>query len=189
MKQLIPALLSLSLLLLPDPGGQACAGCAGTDGIRLPLQALTLAMVENDLSYDAESDEFIWTALYYTLSLYGQTDLRVQYDGEALTLPGECAEDFFRGLFAARPELPPVPASLYDRVTYDAARDEYRLTTGDCALSELDLAAPRPLAPGTCALEGRLLQPDDGSVICRFAVTLAESDNMFGYSVMDMAIL
>lgn len=184
MKQLLPAILSLSLLILPGRGGQAPA----TEGIRLPLQALTLAMVENDLAYDAESDEFVWTALYYTLSLYGQTDLRARYDGDAWVVPSECAEDFFHALFASRTQLPPIPPALADRVAYDAERDEYRVAVGDCALSELTLATPRPVAPGTWLAEGSLIRPDDDGVICRFTVTLAPRDNMFGCSVADLVM-
>lgn len=189
MKNLIPTLLTLSLLLLSPSAGQACAESAATDGIRLPLHALTLAMVENDLAYDAASDEFVWLALSYTLSMYGQTDLRAQYTDEALVLPSECAEDFFHALFARRAHLPPIPASMSGRIAYDPAGDEYRLALGDFGLSEIVLSLPCPVSDGIWALDGLLRHPEDGATLCRFTVTLAENESMFGCSVMDMAIV
>ena len=40
------------------------------------VHALVLAMTENHLDYDPSDSEFLWTSLYYMLSLYGQMDER-----------------------------------------------------------------------------------------------------------------
>lgn len=157
------------------------------DAIQLPVHTLILAMVEHDLPYDDRDDDLVWTALYYTLSMYGQTDLRARATDEALLMPRECAQDFFHALFPRRTELPPVPPALADRVVLDEAAGEYRLALGDFGQSEvvLDRSAA---GPGVTSLRGRLVDPSDGQLICSFLLTLEDTDSMFGYAVLDARI-
>ena len=184
MKKLIPVILTLSLLLLPV-SGRASADGRGTEGIRLPVHALILTMVENDLPYDADDDRFVWLALYYALTMYGQVDLRARVTEDALLLPAECAEDFLHALFARRAKLPPIPDGL--PVSYDARGEEYRLALGDPGLDALTLGEPFPLGNGLYRVDGALTAPDSGRELCVFTVTLAEDESMFGYSVHDAA--
>ena len=53
------------------------------------VHALVMAMTENHLEYDPENSEFLWTTLYYMLSLYGERDQRAELTDEALFFPGE----------------------------------------------------------------------------------------------------
>lgn len=207
MKKLFCALLSVCLLALPMSAsvlaedlsgtprsqsesvgflpGSVPADSSLTDGISLPLSALALSMLEGDLAYDAGSDSFVWNALYYVLSLYGQEDDRAQVTEQALLLPSECIGDFFAALFANRQELPAIPADLTHKVTYDPGTDLYELALGDPALVAIDLTSPIPMADGLFSLSGTLTAPDSGKVICSFRAVLTENDTMFGFSVVD----
>lgn len=207
MKKLLCTLLSVCLLALPMSAGVLAddlsetpqtqyeevgflpgsvpADSALTDGIRLPLGALALSMLESGMDYDAGSDAFIWNALYYVLSLYGQEDDRAQVTEHSLLLPSECIGDFFAALFAARPELPAIPAELSGKISYDPDGDLYELALGDPALTSIELASPAPAGGGLFTLDGTLTAPDSGSVICSFRATLAENDTMFGFSIVD----
>ena len=165
--------------------GTVPAASALTDGISLPLSALALSMLECGLEYDANSDAFVWNALYYVLSLYGHTDDRAQVTEQALLLPSECIGDFFVALFAHRQELPAIPAELADKIAYDPNSDSYQLALGDPALVAVGLTSPTPTAEGLFTLDGTLTAPDRGNVICSFRAVLTENDTMFGFSVVD----
>ena len=207
MKQVISVLLSVCLLALPmsasvladDPSntpqpqyeaasflpGSVPAASGLTDGISLPLSALALSMLEGDSTYPPHSDSFVWNALYYVLSLYGQTDDRAQVTEQALLLPSECIGDFFVALFHSRQELPAIPEELNNKIAYDPNTDLYELALGDPALVAVNLTAPSPTADGLFTLGGTLTAPDNGNVICSFRAVLAENDTMFGFSVVD----
>ena len=57
------------------------------------VHSLVLAMTENDLEYAPEDSEFLWTSLYYMLSLYGQMDERAEFTDDTLILPSEMVRD------------------------------------------------------------------------------------------------
>ena len=84
------------------PAGSVPAEAEWTEGIRLPVHALVLSMWEHDLAYDIGSAPFVWNALYYALSLYGEMDDRAQRTEEALLLPSEAVNDFARALFSGK---------------------------------------------------------------------------------------
>ena len=207
MKKLLCTLLSACLLALPMSAsvladdlsetpqtqyeevgflpGSVPAHSTLTDGISLPLSALALSMLDSGLPYDAHSDAFVWNALYYVLSLYGQEDDRAQVTEQSLLLPSECIGDLFAALFADRPELPAIPAELAEKVAYDAGADLYKLALGDPALVSITLSSPVPSGDGRFLLNGTLTAPDSGSILCSFRAVLAENDTMFGFSVVD----
>ena len=178
-------LLSRSSVFEP---GTVPADTAATDAISLPLHALVLSMVERGLDYDAESDLFIWNALYYTLSLYGQVDERAALTEEALILPSEVVLDYLSALFTRHSGLPALPAQLSDRVRYDEATDCYLLALGDFGLTELRVGPMLYTDRDTCLLEGSLIATPDGGILCSFRATLLKNDSMFGFSILDLAI-
>lgn len=202
MKRMIPVLLALCLLAAPlmrvsaaenpspaelsfyQPGDVPADG-GELDAIQLPITALVMAMVERDLTYDGNSDEFIWDALYYMLGMYGQVDSRADVTGNLLTVPAETVQDYMAALFG-HASLPDVPAALAGAVTYQDG--EYLLTLGDFGQSETRLGTLQRGAGGLCRLPGELVDPADGSVLCRFEVTLMRSENMFGFSILDLVI-
>lgn len=208
MKKFLCVLLSLCLLAIPMSAsvladdlntapqheemgflpGSVPADSALTDGISLPLTALALSMLEGDLLYDANSDFFVWNALYYVLSLYGHEDDRAQVTEQNLLLPSECIGDFFGALFARRQELPAIPADLINKVAYDPNADLYELALGDPALVAIELTSPAPAADGLFTLDGTLTAPADGHVLCSFRAVLEENDTMFGFSIVDFVL-
>ena len=216
MKKLIPVLLALCLLAAPmivmvSAGnneqvipqsfasetnapdvvflaGSVPADSKLTDAITLPIHALVLSMLEHELTYDVWSAPFVWNALYYALSLYGQTDERAQLTDEALLLPSEVVNDFSRALFAELNELPALPAELEGFVSCDPASDVYILALGDFALTRIQLDALAPLPDGSFALNGSLTSLEDGSPLCSFLITLVENDSMFGFSILDVSL-
>lgn len=207
MKKLFCILLSVCLLALPMSAsvladdlnaapqpqteevgflpGSVPADSALTDGISLPLTALALSMLEGDLTYDSDSNFFIWNALYYVLTLFGHEDDRAEVTEQALLLPSECVQDFFSALFGRCDALPPIPEDLADRVTYDAAGDRYSFALGDLAPADVQLSAPVPTEAGLFTLAGTLTAPADGHVLCSFRAVLEANDTMFGFSIVD----
>lgn len=168
--------------------GSVPADSALTDAIVLPLHALVLAMLEHELVYDIRSAPFVWTALYYSLSLYGQTDDRAELTQNALVLPSESVHDFSRALFADLEQLPELPPELKDFIGYDQSRDLYSLALGDFALTELQMNELIRREDGLYSAEGVLASLEDNSPLCSFRVTLVENDTMFGFSVLDMCL-
>lgn len=216
MKKLIPVLLALCLLVAPMtasvsaddhsrsvtaadidhttnpdvvfPAGTVPADSEWTDAILLPVHALVLSMTEHELAYDAQSAPFVWNALYYALSLYGQMDDRAQLTDQALLLPSESVNDFSRALFAGLDELPALPPELDGFVSYDQASDVYSLSLGDFALTQTELGQPIAQADGIYTVDGTLSSLEDGALLCSFRVTLLENDTMFGFSVLDVSL-
>lgn len=208
MKKILCVLLSVCLLAIPMSAsaladdlnrapqheevgflpGSVPADSMVTDGISLPLTALALSMLEGDLPYDADSDFFIWNALYYVLSLYGHEDDRAQVTEQSLLLPSECIGDFFGALFASRQELPAIPAELTGKVKYDPKTDLYELALGDPALVAIELTSPAPAADGLFTLDGTLTAPGDGHILCSFRAVLAENDTMFGFCIVEFVL-
>lgn len=168
--------------------GSVPAESAAMDAIRLPLNALILSMAEHGLVYDADSDDFVWNALYYALNMYGQTDDRAQLDGDTLVLPSESAQDFLCALFAGRSQLPALPETLADRVGYDALTDQFCLTVGDVGLAETVFDAPVYSGDGLYTVDGRLTNPEDGAVLCSFHAVLEENESMFGFSIQNVVL-
>lgn len=169
--------------------GSVPADAARLDAIRLPVQALAQAMVENDLVYDSTDDAFVWTALYYALSTFGQMDDRAQVTDTALLLPSETAQDYLRALFRDRQELPAIPAMLDGLVTYDSLTDQYALSLGDLGLAQLEPDAPVPAGDGLERLTGTLTSPDAPGPICRVEVLLEANESMFGFAVVEAHII
>lgn len=215
MKKLIPLLLAVCLLVTPMmgkvsaddhdhaispelfpqsteqdmifPAGSVPADSALLDGIQLPIHALVLSMLEHEESYDIQSPSFVWTGLYYALSMYGQADDRAQLTQEALLLPSESVHDFARALFARLESLPAIPAQLTDFVRYEPATDTYQLALGDFAETVLLLGEPIPQEGGSFILDGTLTALEDSSPLCSFRITLLENDTMFGFSILDVS--
>lgn len=169
------------------PAGSVPAEAEWTEGIRLPVHALVLSMWEHDLAYDIGSAPFVWNALYYALSLYGEMDDRAQWTDEALLLPSEAVNDFARALFSGLEQLPALPPELDGFVSYNASSDTYSLSLGDFALTETVLGQPVPQTDGTLVADGTLLSPEDTSPLCTFRITLIENDTMFGFSILDVS--
>ena len=69
--------------------GSAPAQPDASESMYPAVHALVMAMTENHLDYDPEDPEFLWTSLYYMLSLYGQRDERAEVTDDSLLLPGE----------------------------------------------------------------------------------------------------
>lgn len=170
------------------PAGSVPAESGRTDGIQLPIHALVLAMWEHELTYNIQSAPFVWNALYYALSLYGEADDRAQLTQEALLLPSEAVNDFSRALFADLTELPPLPAESAPFIRYEETGDTYHLSLGDFALTQLQLGPLTTQPDGTFIAEGTLSALEDGTPLCSFRATLLENDTMFGFSVAEISL-
>ncbi|MBE6973545.1 MAG: hypothetical protein E7440_06680 [Ruminococcaceae bacterium] len=216
MKKLIPLLLAVCLLITPMMGkvfaddqvqavipdsfpqadttdivfsaGSVPADSALLDGIQLPIHALMLSMTEHEQCYDIQSPDFVWTGLYYALSMYGEADDRAQLTQDALLLPSESVYDFARALFAQLEKLPQIPAPLTGFINYETTTDIYRLSLGDFAQTQLLLGELAPQADGSFVLDGTLNALEDSTPLCSFRVILQENDTMFGFSVVDVSL-
>ena len=150
------------------------------------IHALVMAMTENHLDYDPEDPEFLWTSLYYMLSLYGQMDERAELTDDTLILPSEMVRDYAAALYPQVEQLPGIPSPISQRIRYQASDDSYHLARGDEGLAEVVLQTPITLASGAVILTGQLNALEDGSVLRDFQVTLSPRDSMFGYVITDL---
>ena len=109
MKKLILSLTIVSLLIFPlgaaaltdsqqeplpavsteEVHGNVPAQTDAAQAMTPAVHALVLAMTENHLDYDPSDSEFLWTSLYYMLSLYGQMDERADFTDDTMILPSE----------------------------------------------------------------------------------------------------
>lgn len=149
------------------------------------VHALVMAMTENHLDYDPKDPEFLWTSLYYMLSLYGQMDQRAELTDDALLLPGEVIQDYAAALYPDVSSLPDIPDPISQRIS-QTGDGIYRLARGDEGLSQVTVEPPIYLSDGTVVLKGALVALEDGSTLREFQVTLLPRDCMFGFIVTDL---
>ena len=208
MKKLLASLTILTILALPL--GSAASAEQQTPPIDLsveevhgniPAQAdaaqamypavhsLVLAMTENGLEYAPEDSEFLWTSLYYMLSLYGQMDERAELTDDMLILPAETVADYAGALFSNFDGLPALPREMNGRVSYDWQNDTFRLARGDAGLTETRLGEITELGGGRVQVAGALVSLEDESVLCSFTVDLVRNNSMFGYAISGLDIL
>ncbi len=159
------------------------------DGIRMPVHALLLSMLESGCSYESGDDRFVWNALYYALSMFGQTDDRAQLTDTALLLPSESALDFLRAIFRDRDTLPPVPQDMADLVAYRILTDTYALALGDLGLARLELSKPVSDRDGLVAVTGTLTGPDAQDPLCTARLLLEPNESMFGFAIVHAQML
>lgn len=212
MKKLIPLVLALCMLIAPisadeqgmntapslpeetaNPevvflAGSVPADATLMDAIGLPIHALVLSMTEHEFAYDPQSAPFVWNALYYALSMYGEADDRAELTQDALLLPSESVDDFFRALFAGLDTLPALPEQMDGFVSYHSNSDMYRLALGDFALTQIRLGQLMAQENGTFTVDGTLTSPEDSAPLSSFRVTLTENDTMFGFSILDVSL-
>ncbi|MBR4098906.1 MAG: hypothetical protein IKK44_02830 [Clostridium sp.] len=163
--------------------GSAPAEIDMTQAMLPPVHALVLTMLENDMTYNQDSAEFLWTGLYYMLGIYGEMDERVEVTDDALIIPLEVAMDYAQPLFSGSETLPVLPEMLADRIAYQADEGVYLMARGDAGLAEIDL-----YPVGNSQMAGSLTYPDTGEALCQFTVQLTAVDTMFGYAIADLTI-
>ena len=166
--------------------GSAPAQVDVSESMYPAVHALVLAMTENHLEYNPEDAEFLWTSLYYMLSLYGQMDERAELTDDTLILPGEVVQDYASVLYPDVSTLPEIPSPISERISYRAADHTYRLARGDEGLSQVTVDSPVYQDSGTVVVDGALKSLEDSSTLRAFQVTLLPRDCMFGYIITDL---
>lgn len=169
--------------------GDAPAQTDITDCASPLLHAVLLAMLnQNAPVFDAGEPALAWESLYNLLSLYGQLDDRSQYEGDFLALPSETVRDYAAALVPGLPVLGELPESLSDRLAFRPEDGSYLVVCGIDGLSQLELSGPA-WEDGLIRLTGKLIFPEDGTVLARFRADLALSDNMLGFTLENMELL
>lgn len=208
MKKLLASLTILTILALPlgsaasaeqqtppadlsveEVHGNIPAQADAAQAMYPAVHSLVLAMTENDLEYAPEDSEFLWTSLYYMLSLYGQMDERAELTDDMLILPAETVADYAGALFSNFDGLPALPREMNGRVSYDWQNDTFRLARGDAGLTETRLGEITELGGGRVQVAGALVSLEDESVLCSFTVDLVRNNSMFGYAISGLDIL
>ena len=153
------------------------------------LHGVLLAMDNQGMtSFTAEENILSWEMLYNLLSMYGQMDERASYDGELLILPAEAVMDFSAALFDIPLSPDTLPEDLYDRITYHADCDEYRLYCGSDDLAQVVI--DECVETSDCAsLSGRLVYLAEDETLLSFAADLTVQDNMFGYALTELTMM
>ena len=208
MKKLLASLTILTILALPlgsaasaeqqtppadlsveEVHGNIPAQADAAQAMYPAVHSLVLAMTENDLEYAPEDSEFLWTSLYYMLSLYGQMDERAELTDDMLILPAETVADYAGALFSNFDGLPALPREMNGRVSYGWQNDTFRLARGDAGLTETRLGEITELGGGRVQVAGALVSLEDESVLCSFTVDLVRNNSMFGYAISGLDIL
>lgn len=104
----------------------------------LPLMdSLLLCMVENDLTYDPSSPEFVYTALHYAVGLYGgmHSQLEIAADGGAFCLPRSAVQEYAAAMFAGNTDLDLdyLAQNTVNGVSFDESTDKFTFMLGDRA--------------------------------------------------------
>ena len=210
MKQVILTTLITSILLLPlgstaladheeapvqpSAGTQAFlpgdvpAELTPADSMGPALHGIVLAMLNHDVtSFDLTNTDLAWESLYNMLSLYGQLDSRSEISEDLLLLRSETAQDYAAALDITVEQLPPLPASLKDRLTYDRSQEVYHVVCGSDALAQIQVQEVQSTAQGL-RLTGALVYVVDNEELAQFQATLQLRDNMFGYAVTSLTL-
>ena len=170
------------------PGGVPAESSA-PESICPALHAVVLAMLNQESTYfDCSNPTLAWESLYNMLSLYGQLDDRSEYQGELLALPAETVPDFAAALSEDLSAFREPPASLSDRMTYDAEQDRFLVVCGNDSLTELRLSSEKWI-DGALHISGALVYLVDGSDLAQFQTVLAPKDNLFGFTLSSLELL
>lgn len=208
MKKLILSLTLVSILIFPlgaaalnqsqqealpsvsteEVHGNVPAQSNAAQSMTPAVHALVLAMTENHLDYDPGDSEFLWTSLYYMLSLYGQMDERAEFTDDTMILPSEMVRDYAAALYPDVAQLPDIPSPISERISYSAAEDCYRLTRGDEGLIQVVVDGSQTQENGQVVLSGRMVALEDNSTLYTFQATLSPRDTMFGFIIDSLAI-
>ena len=207
MKKLLASLTILTILALPlgsaasaeqqtppadlsveEVHGNIPAQADAAQAMYPAVHSLVLAMTENDLEYAPEDSEFLWTSLYYMLSLYGQMDERAELTDDTLILPSEMVRDYAAALYPDVAQLPDIPAPISQRIAYFASDDSYHLARGDEALIQVTVDDTQAQDNGQVILSGRMTALEDGSTLYTFQSTLSPRDTMFGFIIDSLTI-
>ena len=168
--------------------GDVPAAVPAQDAMAPAIHAALLAMLNNgDAAFAADSSMTAWEALYNMLSIYGQLDARSEYRDGQLVLPTETVLDYAAALFPSAPDLTQLPASLADRMVYDADSDSYLLACGDDGLSEIQVRTSSETG-GQLTLSGGLVYLVDGSELASFTAVLAPRDSLCGYQLVSLTM-
>lgn len=208
MKKLILSLTIVSLLIFPlgaaaltqsqqeslpavsteEVHGNVPAQTDAAQAMTPAVHALVLAMTENHLDYDPSDSEFLWTSLYYMLSLYGQMDERAEFTDDTMILPSEMVRDYAVALYPDVAQFPEIPAPISQRIAYFASDDSYHLARGDEALIQVTVDDTQTQDNGQVILSGRMTTLEDGSTLYTFQSTLSPRDTMFGFIIDSLTI-
>ena len=207
MKKLLASLTILTILALPlgsaafaeqqtpsidlsveEVHGNIPAQADAAQAMYPAVHSLVLAMTENDLEYAPEDSEFLWTSLYYMLSLYGQMDERAEFTDDTMILPSEMVRDYAAALYPDVAQLPEIPTPISQRIAYFASDDSYHLARGDEALIQVTVDDTQTQDNGQVILSGRMTALEDGSTLYTFQSTLSPRDTMFGFIIDSLTI-
>lgn len=159
-----------------------------TVAMSAPVNALVMAMMEHDLTYDLQNTEFYWNALYYMVAMYEIQDFRVTDQGDTLLVPEEMLADCAYALFGDASALPTVPETMADFVAYIPEENSYALAKGDCGLAECSVMTARDLGNGVLNLSCDFLYLPEDAVLAQVEVTILEGEGMFGYHIQNVAL-
>lgn len=157
------------------------------DDMTAPVDALVRCMLENDMAYDPSDPEFFWTALSYLAGQYGNEHQLAEVTDSSITLPRKAVQEYAIALFADYNDLPELPESLSERVTYDENTDAYTFGRGDIGLAETKLAFESE-ADGIVTVRADLVSlMEEQEIIGSWTVTM--TDNTYADGITDPLFL
>ncbi|MFI3249986.1 MAG: hypothetical protein R3Y07_03390 [Eubacteriales bacterium] len=154
-----------------------------------PIQGMVLSMVERDLVYDESDPYFLWSSLYYTISLTGQSDFRVEMSDQYFSIPEEMVLDYANAIFENVTKLPEIPDDLHGFISYREETDRYELGLGDMALVETRILNVTPMEGNTYQITGVMVDLATEQSFLTYQGILKRDEGMFGFSFQDFEIL
>lgn len=153
-----------------------------------PIDALMRCMIENQVAYNPNDPVFFWTSLSYFLGGYAlDHPLAQTTEEEQLKVPRKLAQEFAIALFSDYEDLPTVPESLGERITYDENEDAYFIALGDIGLSETVLSNMTQTATGYALTAQLRATTEEKALIGQWSVDLVK--NEFSDSIENPAYL
>ncbi|MFI3253506.1 MAG: hypothetical protein R3Y63_04090 [Eubacteriales bacterium] len=155
------------------------------ESMEAPVTALVMSLIEKDLSYDPQDEDFFWSSLYYMLGIYQSMDFRVIDQGNSFLMPEEMVQDCAFALFGTMPQ-PDLPENSF--LSYHKESNTYSLEKGDASLSYCLLDNTSYLENGQITFHGRYIDYATEEVTCHFQATVTQGEGLFGYHLSHMSI-
>lgn len=145
------------------------------------FDSLMRYMVEHHTTYQKENPNFLWGALFYLASGYGQLeDSSVIKDG-TICMTKEAVNTFANALSNKNESLPDIPKRWKENIHYQKNKKTYTFTLGDIGATETNIIQCEVgEQEGSYVVYAKLLDPNDNATLhfYRFVIVPMKSVNV-----------
>lgn len=171
---------------------------AAKDAMKAPMDALSQMMYDTGMTYDSNSADFIWAAIYYMVNMYPNDivysatgKMEINTEDMTVTVHKDILLCYGRAMFADLEQLPPIPElALFDNGTAiirkQASNDDfYILSITKRGNSAGEIRTWCENEDGTAKAQTLLVDNVDNCVLAYYLYLLvpAEENDPFPYSI------